>query len=60
MTNNNVVAVTYGNIDEDGQNKQPTKTFILNYNNYAVTVSYYGVVYTVAAGGYIIVPTAKA
>ena len=59
VTNNNVVAVTYGDIDANGQ-KVAKKTFILNYNNYAVTVTYNKVVYTVAAGGYIIVPTAQA
>ena len=59
VTNNNVVSVTYGDIDENGQ-KIAKKTFILNYNNYDVTVTYNKVVYTVAAGGYIIVPTAQA
>ena len=59
VTNNKVVAVTYGDIDENGQ-KVAKKTFILNYNNYAVSVTYNKVVYTVAAGGYIIVPTATA
>ena len=54
VTNNNVVSVTYGEIV--GNNKVAQKTFLLNYNNYAVRVTYNGVVYTVAAGGYVIVP----
>ncbi len=58
VTNNNVVSVTYGDI-ENGETVAK-KTFILNYNNYAVSVTFNGVVYTVAAGGYIIVPTAIA
>ncbi len=59
VTNNNVVSVTYGDIAANGQ-KIEKKTFILNYNNYAVSVTFRGNVYTVAAGGYIIVPTAQA
>ena len=58
VTNNNVVAVTYGDIVE-GQ-KVAQKTFLLNYNNYAVRVTYNKIVYTIEAGGYVIVPTAKA
>ena len=58
VNNNNVVAVTYGDI-VDGV-KQAQKTFILNYNNYAICVTYNGFVYTVEAGGYVIVPTAQA
>ena len=31
------------------------KTFLLNYNNYAVRVTYNGVTYTVPSGGYVII-----
>ena len=58
VNNNNVVAVTYGNI-VDG-NKVAKKTFILNYNSYAIRVTYNNIIYTVAAGGYLIVPAANA
>lgn len=51
VTNNNVVAVTYGD-DKD----HPYKTFLLNYNSYAVRVTYMGCVYTVEAGGYVMIP----
>ena len=52
VTNNNVVAVTYG----DRETKTAYKTFLLNYNSYAVRVTYLGVVYTVEAGGYVMIP----
>lgn len=55
VTNNNVVAVTYG----DRTTKTPYKTFLLNYNSYAVRVTYLGVVYTVEAGGYVMIPRAN-
>lgn len=48
---NNVVAVTYGDSKD-----APYKTFLLNYNSYAVRVTYLGKVYTVAAGGYVMIP----
>lgn len=51
VTNNNVVAVTYG----DSETKAEYKTFLLNYNSYAVRVTYNGLVYTVAAGGYVMI-----
>ncbi len=51
VTNNSVVAVSYGNDKQD-----PNKTtFILNYNNFAVRVTYNGVVYTVPSNGYVVV-----
>ncbi len=52
VSNNNVVAVTYG----DRTSKTPYKTFLLNYNSYAVRVVYMGVVYTIEAGGYVMIP----
>ena len=54
VSNNNVVAVTYG----DRATKTPYKTFLLNYNSYAVRVTYLGIVYTVEAGGYVMIPRA--
>ena len=51
VNNNNVVAVTYGDSKD-----QPYKTFLLNYNSYAVRVTYMGLVYTVEAGGYVMIP----
>lgn len=51
VANNNVVAVTYGD-DKD----HPYKTFLLNYNSFAVRVTYMGCVYTVEAGGYVVIP----
>ncbi len=47
-----IVAVTYGEAQADGSYKN-YKTFILNYNNFAVSVVYEGATYTVPAHGYI-------
>ena len=44
----NVVAVTYGNDDGSAY-----KTVLLNYNNYAIRIEYNGVVYTIAAYGFV-------
>ena len=46
----NVVAVTYGN--DDGT---PYKTVILNYNNYAIKITHDGIVYTIAAYGFVVI-----
>ncbi len=54
VNNNKVVAVTYGDFDRESGTKTAYKIFILNYNNYAVRVTYNGVVYTVQAGGYVV------
>ena len=55
--NGNIVAVTYGG--KDGVDTAAYKTFILNYNNYAVTVKYdvNGVtrIYTIPANEYVVV-----
>jgi hypothetical protein len=55
--NGNIVSVTYGG--KDGDDYAAYKTFILNYNNYAVTVKYEvnGVVhiYTIPANDYAVV-----
>ena len=54
VDNNLIVAVTYGTRDDNGV-KTAYKSFILNYNNYAVTVTRNGVVYTIASGGYVVI-----
>ena len=55
--NGNIVAVTYGG--KNGNDNEAYKTFILNYNNYAVTVKYEvnGEVriYTIPANEYVVV-----
>lgn len=56
ITDNSVVSVTYGTIDDATGQKTAYKTFILNYNNFAVRVTYNGVVYTVPGNGYVVVP----
>ncbi len=55
VNNNNVVAVTYGTRDDATHEKTAYKTFILNYNFYAVVVNYGGSTYTIPAGGYVVV-----
>ena len=49
-----IVSVTYGDKNADGS-YSAYKTFILNYNNFAVSVEYAGVTYTIPAYGYVIV-----
>jgi hypothetical protein len=55
--NGNIVAVTYGG--KNGNDNEAYKTFILNYNNYAVTVKYEvngeTRVYTIPANEYVVV-----
>ena len=53
--NNHVVAVTYGDRNADTFEKTPYKTIILNYNSYAVRVTYNGTLYTVPSGGYVVI-----
>ena len=43
-----IIAVTYGN-----ENGEAYKTMLLNYNNYAVNVTYDGVNYTIPAYGFV-------
>ena len=50
-----LVAVTYGEKDTVTHEKKAVKTFLLNYNDYAVVVEYGGRIYTVARGGYVVV-----
>ncbi len=54
VDNNRIVAVTYGDRDDVTGNKTDYKTFILNYNTYAVVVEYEQVKYTIPSGGYIV------
>ena len=49
VDNNRIVAVTYGKGDV------AYKTFILNYNSFAVRVVYNGTVYTIGSGDYIVI-----
>ena len=55
--NGNIVAVTYGG--KNGNDKEAYKTFILNYNNFAVTVKYEvngeTRVYTIPANRYVVI-----
>ena len=53
--NNQVVAVTYGDRNADTYEKTPFKTIILNYNSYAVRVTYNGTLYTVPSGAYVVI-----
>ena len=55
VNNNQIAVVTYGDRDPDTFAKTPYKSIILNYNSYAVRVTYNGVLYTVPSGGYIII-----
>ncbi len=49
-----IVSVTYGQ-KQQGGGYTPYKTFILNYNNFSVSVVYEGVTYTIPAYGYVTV-----
>ena len=55
---NSVVAVTYGDrVKAEGQGYRTTayKTFLLNYNSYAIRIVYEDVLYTIPANGYVAV-----
>lgn len=54
VDNNQIVVVTYGDRDDTTHEKTAYKSFILNYNNFAVVVDYEGVKYTIPAGGYVV------
>ena len=49
--NGNIVAVTYGG--KNGNDNDPYRTFILNYNYFSVTVEFEGETYTIPAFGYV-------
>ena len=46
--------MTYGSKKSDGSYEN-YKTFLLNYNNFAVSVRYDDVTYTIPAYGYVVV-----
>lgn len=48
-----IVAVTYGS--KSGSSYTNDKTFLLNYNNFSVSVRYDDVTYTIPAYGYVVV-----
>ena len=54
VDNNQIVVVTYGDRDDTTHEKTAYKSFILNYNNFAVVVDYEGVKYTIPSGGYVV------
>ena len=49
-----IVSVTYGTQNADGSYAS-YKTFVLNYNNFSVSVEYDGYTYTIPAYGYVAV-----
>ncbi len=55
MTSNQVVMVTYGDRDPATHVKTAYKSFILNYNNFAVRVTLGDQCYTIPAGGYVVI-----
>ena len=56
VDNNKIVAVTYGDRDFNTYGvKTAYKTFILNYNTFAVFVEYDNVKYTIPSGGYVVI-----
>ncbi len=55
VDNNQIVVVTYGDRDETTFEKTPYKSFILNYNNFAVKVTFNGISYTIPSGDYVVV-----
>ncbi len=54
INNNKVVLVSYGDVNET-QEKTYFKSFILNFNNYAVRTVYNGMEYTIPAYGYAVI-----
>ena len=54
VDNNQIVVVTYGDRDDTTFEKTAYKTFILNYNNFAVRVTYNNKSYTIPSGGYVV------
>ena len=49
-----IVAVTYGEKTSNGS-YEGYKTFLLNYNNFSVSVVYDGITYTIPAYGYVVI-----
>ena len=58
IDNRKIVLVSYG--ETNGQGKDTvTKSFILNYNTFAVRVEYDGIGYTIPSGDYIVINSVK-
>ena len=55
VNNKHIVVVTYGDRDSTTFEKTPYKSIILNYNSYAVRVTYKGTLYTVPSGGFVVI-----
>jgi hypothetical protein len=56
VDNNKIVVVTYGDRDFNTYGvKTAYKTFILNYNTFAVFVEYDNIKYTIPSGGYVVI-----
>jgi hypothetical protein len=53
--NTRIVVVTYGDRNAETFEKKAYKSIILNYNSYAVRVTYNGTLYTVPSGGYVVI-----
>ena len=53
VNNNKVVVVSYGDVDDE-RVKTYYKSFLLNYNNFAVRTYYNGGEYTIPAYGYVV------
>ena len=53
--NTRIVVVTYGDRNAETFEKTAYKSIILNYNSYAVRVTYNGTLYTVPSGGYVVI-----
>lgn len=53
--NTHIVVVTYGDRNTETFEKKAYKSIILNYNSYAVRVTYNGTLYTVPSGGYVVI-----
>ena len=54
VDNNQIIVVTYGDRDTETFEKTAYKSFILNYNNFAVRVTYNNKSYTIPSGGYVV------
>ena len=54
VDNNQIVVVTYGDRNDETFEKTAYKSFILNYNNFAVRVTYKNKSYTIPSGGYVV------
>ena len=55
VNNKQIVVVTYGDRNSTTFEKTAFKSIILNYNSYAVRVTYNGTLYTVPSGGYVVI-----